>query len=465
MANDIFGAEPAAHALAFAIRTHRFRQDESRAIAVVGGWGSGKSWLLTRARSLIAEEEAPSKASVVSVLPTKSTQDGLPGIVFNAWEAEKSGDIVQQIAVTVAREAKIAKPGPAANKLVESLAKNVGAITTAAGLLPATGFDARLALFMSLVATANSIRSKFKDLVDAPDPVRSAREDFRRLCALICEAPLDQPATQRVLLVVEDLDRCSEDSALRLLDALKLLVLDQNHHVVVVIPINWTRMDLVYQSRILSSGAERYGILARSESYLEKIFSLRLDVPLPHLGLSNGGIQALWGRHDIASTTLAALLPGGPLSLVAPLATSQATPRELDSFFLRLRMAQHRPDVPHLLKSPIQEPDLAKLVGEVDSVIPAALCVLWLHRERLMRQQNGDKRWLRFPADWTVNSRVRSPEITDEGARLWLDSRVFFPAIDIVKGKTHGRLTEEDHCHIGQRATIHLALQLLVAGL
>jgi len=122
-------------------------------------------------------------------------------------------------------------------------------------------------------------------------------EDFKRLSDFIVESN-DPLSIDRIILYIDDLDRCPEDKVLKVLEAVHLILAYRLFVVVVAVDSRWIRRSLIrkYGGLIedkrphMPGTAEQVGAkAATSEDYLEKIF----QVPFWVKPMDDAGCKAL----------------------------------------------------------------------------------------------------------------------------------------------------------------------------
>ena len=108
------------------------------------------------------------------------------------------------------------------------------------------------------------------------------RRDFERLAALIAgrapDAPGDLPRIERIVLYIDDLDRCPARRVIEVLEAVHLLLASNLFVVVVAVDPRWLMRALEHHYRGEMAGEDgRLGATARD--YLEKIFQVPFALP------------------------------------------------------------------------------------------------------------------------------------------------------------------------------------------
>lgn len=118
--------------------------------------------------------------------------------------------------------------------------------------------------------------------------VTEIRQAFARLSAIITQtqnAGSDVPPIQRIIVYIDDLDRCAPNLVVKVLEAIKLLMDLENFVVIVGVDSRWLFRSLQVKFRDLlsSSGLEapepEDGWAATPQNYLEKIFQFSLVLP------------------------------------------------------------------------------------------------------------------------------------------------------------------------------------------
>jgi hypothetical protein len=118
--------------------------------------------------------------------------------------------------------------------------------------------------------------------------VSLVRKDFDQLSRLLTEAPRDDdtlPKIDRIVLYIDDLDRCRADRVIEVLEAVHLLLAFPLFAVVVAVDPRWLRQSLLdHYPRLLGAmekETQRAGALGRPatpQDYLEKIFQVPFNL-------------------------------------------------------------------------------------------------------------------------------------------------------------------------------------------
>lgn len=292
-------------------------------MALYGAWGSGKTTLL---RSAFEDFKGPK-------------------VWFDPWQYAQTGDVRTALLMEVAAGLGVEEGSPGWDK-VKSIGKALGSFAFRAGLgylfgkqvMPelenagASGFkvEEAAAYFQSdqVVNEVRQIKDSFKALVDL---------------ALIqwAEVPKEgvpRPPADRVLICLDDLDRCLPSDVVTLIEAVKLLLVgDEGCRAVFAFALD--RQIVGEAIRQQYPGASLY----TGENYLEKVFDLSLEVPpvqrrpalMQHLKALIDGIPLLNDRD--ADGKPVPVVFGDPMELSIALASpALGNPRVLKRALNRL---------------------------------------------------------------------------------------------------------------------------------
>lgn len=240
-------------------------------IGVFSGWGQGKTSVLRQARSLI---DAQNKPHIVTAW-------------VNAWQYEhEEHPIVPLLAVIIneitktldERKTALDKAGEGTGKLLKDLSRALRSI--------AYGFSAKTDVKIPGFAGLE-VGFVAKDMIDRDEKLSADRdplldqslyyhaydrlEKFRE--QLEKTSLTDQP---RIVVFIDDLDRCQPDKALHLLESLKLVLAQPGF--IFVLAVDRRVIDAFLTKRY----HDEFGITPdkfHGKQYMDKIIQLPLDLP------------------------------------------------------------------------------------------------------------------------------------------------------------------------------------------
>jgi hypothetical protein len=261
-------------------------------IGLFGPWGSGKTGILRTIEAMVRD------GAIENVLEEP--------IWFNAWKYEHRGDLLYALLQTV-----VGKMGLRAKAGGEWLAKSI--LTRAASLAVRTAGSILTHGEPVLGRAANALTELGKGVAagrpsaiyeDWTDEIRALGENFALFANRILDTASEKPRRDKLVVLVDDLDRCQPDEAVRLLEGMKLLLADREHEAPVVFLLGLDR-------RIVAEAvARKYAGISSfdGERYLDKIIEHSFELPpLGHAGDGNYG--------ELAAGAVAKLIDDCALSL------------------------------------------------------------------------------------------------------------------------------------------------------
>jgi hypothetical protein len=232
------------------------------AVGIFGGWGSGKSTLMDEIARLL-------RAESTIVVP------------FNAWRYEREPHLIVPLLDTI--RAGLARwadnrpaPDPNAEK-IRGIARRVGRVVRA--LVRATSVDIGVPGAVSISVDPGKA---LDEMTAAPaDPVRSPQSlyfgAFEELTAAF--EGVHDAGIERIVVMVDDLDRCLPHQALTVLESMKLFF-DMPGFVFVVGLDEHVVESAVRTKFVLSPGSDAESRDAQLErDYLKKIFQVPYTLP------------------------------------------------------------------------------------------------------------------------------------------------------------------------------------------
>ncbi len=249
-------------------------------IGVFGEWGMGKTSLMKLVAANLDESD-----DVITVW-------------FNAWQYDQDeipiiplvGTILQKIEKNKSFRAKLSDGGEALLKALRSVAY---------------GFSGKAEFSIPGVAKLQASVSP-KEMIDrsealTPDPLLE-----RSLYGNAFEAldSVELPANMRVVVLIDDLDRCFPDRAVKLLETIKLVLSQRGFVFILGVARNVIEGHLAhrYENQLGISGSH-------GKSYLDKMIQLAFPIP-PHRGQMKGLAQSILESVDENSkAALSATVP------------------------------------------------------------------------------------------------------------------------------------------------------------
>lgn len=230
-------------------------------IGVFGHWGYGKTSLLRLSRSLVDNSKTENVATVW----------------FNAWQYEKEGHPIVPLVATIVQALETQFADTVKGKIKKGALELIRSLRAVA-----YGFSAKSSLKIPGLA---EVEAGFvaKEMIDRDEHLRKQSVDplldkslyynaFQLLERTVTEENPDRP---KVIVFIDDLDRCLPRKALHLLESIKL-VLAQPGFVFV----------LAVDRRVLESYLDRrfrdeFGLdeYQQGQSYLDKIIQLSFVIP------------------------------------------------------------------------------------------------------------------------------------------------------------------------------------------
>jgi len=201
-------------------------------IGIFGDWGTGKSSLIKMIEKEIADDASTMSLTFSGWLfeDYNDAKTALMGAILDAIEErvkkdesvfKKTGGLLQKLMRRVNWLQVVGIAGryalPAAIGAPKIAMANLGAeLVTRLSMLPAAIADK----FKDKEIDANEIEKLIKESADTPEEVRRDIRDFRRDFAEL----LKQAGIKRLVVFIDDLDRCDPDNIIGTLEAIKLFL-------------------------------------------------------------------------------------------------------------------------------------------------------------------------------------------------------------------------------------------------
>lgn len=223
-------------------------------IGVFGEWGTGKTSLMRLIQSYL------------------DSRDDVITVWFNAWRYEREEHPIVPLVATIVRELErnrsfLAKLAEGGRQLIKAL-RAVAYGFSAKSKVKVPGFAEVEASFVA------------KDMIDrdeklTPDPLLDRSLYYEAFESL---SSLPPRGGTRIVVIIDDLDRCFPDSAIRLLESIKLVLAQPGF--IFVLGVARSVIEGYLQHRYRTE----YGITDfEGRSYLDKIVQLPFHIP-PHKG-------------------------------------------------------------------------------------------------------------------------------------------------------------------------------------
>lgn len=256
-------------------------------IALFGPWGSGKTSFLLQLRERLSGEKSTSP---------------LRTIWFNAWRYDSTQDVRSALIYRILLDLRNAASKTALRKINHALKETATLLAalprhTAVGL-SAGGVSVAFPTSKELIAAVNRAE-RFQTVVDTfKDAFAEAVKSF------LGQSPEQQ---SKLVVFVDDMDRCLPENVITVLEALKLF-LDESRCVFVL---------GVDRGAVEAAISHRYGsnIGVSARDYLDKIIQYSLSIPSADrtkLADLFGTFQGIDGSNQLESKMLDMAVEGNP---------------------------------------------------------------------------------------------------------------------------------------------------------
>ncbi len=245
--------------------------DDPLVVALDGGWGSGKSVFL----QCWVGEHLREKSHTATTL------------YFDAFENDYLDDPL--IALTGALTDRLTPDSPArgALKKLRLAAYKILPLAARLGLAAATagGTEAAGAIGGALInQSAKDVEKAAEAYWKREDGRRAAMQQFRDALKALTEPDNDGTPQKKLVIVIDELDRCRPDYALQLLEVIKHFFATPGVHFVLGVNLH----------ELANSVRARYGAGIDAERYLHKFVQIRM--PIQPRGYS-GQVQSIYLKH------------------------------------------------------------------------------------------------------------------------------------------------------------------------
>jgi hypothetical protein len=227
-------------------------------IGIFGEWGNGKT-------------------SLMRLIQRKLTSDNVLCVWFNAWQYEKEEHPIVPLVGSIIQEIE-------RNKDFSDHLQDAGKTLLRSLRAIAYGFSAKAEFEVPGFAKLEA-GFVMKDIIDreaalTPDPIIDRSLYYRAFETL---ASVSLPKDSRIVILIDDLDRCFPDKAIAMLESIKLVLSQRGF--IFILGIARSVLEGYLQHRY----QDQYGIKAfDGAAYLDKIVQLAFPLPSHH-----GRMQAL----------------------------------------------------------------------------------------------------------------------------------------------------------------------------
>lgn len=241
-------------------------------IGVFGSWGTGKTSILRLAK---AQLENSDFRNVVTVW-------------FNAWQFEHERDPIVPLVASIIDQLqeRLRERKDGVEKVSDVVKKGLSKLSNALRAV-IYGIEAKSKVGvpglgeMEIGMAVKEMVNRYEDLSQTPDPIVERTLYYNAFEALHHAASsLDAEGDKagKVVVFIDDLDRCMPERAVRLLESIKLVLAQRGFIFALALdrPVVERYIDVV-----LSKALDQKDLLQRGAKYLDKLFQLPLDLP-PH---------------------------------------------------------------------------------------------------------------------------------------------------------------------------------------
>jgi len=232
------------------VANHIANTKRFKTFSINGVWGSGKTVLLKWVNELLEKR----KNEKIIVIP------------FNAWEYEHTGNIIFPLIKELKGKAKGIDFDDDVNKVL----KTVAILFAMSSIASSIGWGVVIGAIGLIHKIEPNLAKKFDKKSQS---LKELKNDFSKLVNKIVSS-YENPKCSKIVFLIDELDRCSPENVLTLLESVKNFLGTEN-----------TCFVLAIDKKIISKAiASRYGSLSEDDGseYLEKIIEFSYDLPFRH---------------------------------------------------------------------------------------------------------------------------------------------------------------------------------------
>jgi len=256
-------------------------------IGIYGKWGSGKTSFMQLLEKKISEN--PSEPRAIPVW-------------FNPWRYQKEDHLIIPFLKTIESEIERYAEKNIENKTLFKTLKRAARKLGHASAAFAYGLtlDCKLAGIGFKFDTAKA--AKREEELNKRDLEENKKQELssiyydivRELEGIVFEG---EKEVIRIVVFIDDLDRCLPEKAVELLEAMKLFLDIPGYLFILGVDKNVVKKGISYRYRFFEHRAEKKeeGLVISPEDYLEKMIQLPLEIPTVEAGRKEKYIQSLLG--------------------------------------------------------------------------------------------------------------------------------------------------------------------------
>lgn len=250
-------------------------KDEGYVIALDGDWGSGKTVLIRQLGLLWKLEDASFAVNNINIEAIKQYRNNYLPFYYNAWENDFSPDASESLLL----------------RFSDFLNENDPMISNG------------VRRFFNSIDVKGHIKNVSKDLIDLGNDEYGVRtkgvaiqtinaEKVRNIISETIEKKLEINPEGRILLIVDELDRCRPEYTVKIIESIKHNF--NNRHIVVLVAINYNELGNIIKGY--------YGGSIDGHRYLDRIFDFKLS--LSEISIEDY-LRAKLGSHGLDRIAIA----------------------------------------------------------------------------------------------------------------------------------------------------------------
>lgn len=242
--NDYLGTIPKGKMIKIFLESLLDRENtDIQMIALYGEWGSGKTSLMNYVKEQLDEEDA------------------FKTVFFPSWEMEKDDNLsLSLLESMIESEDDVDKT-------------SIKEAFLAIGMGICKGLSAKIGpINVNFKEVVQSVEEYNKSITDdsALKRIKKFKEEYSKLENLI----LEKTKCEKLVVFIDDLDRCAPENVLNLLSAIKLFFIFGNRTIFIC------GLD---EKAVDEAVKVKYKDVVKSGEYMEKIFDISFDMPKPNI--------------------------------------------------------------------------------------------------------------------------------------------------------------------------------------